>query len=656
MSKSRISLMLIVVLLSALVVQTFAQTVASKEDEGRLLAVLKSGDASHKSKVDACRQLAIIGGKDSIPVLAGLLADEQLSHMARYALQPNPDPAVDEALREALGKLTGKPLVGVIGTVGFRRDAKAVPALAGRLNDANPVVAQAAARALGGIGTSEAAQALQKVLPKASAETRLDICEGLFRCGEWLCAADKHEEAIAIYDQLRKLDGPHQVRGGALRYAILARGAEGLALLKESLRSDDYIMFSAAVQAAQAMSGGDVTKALTEAMKDMPADNQVLIVQTLGLGRDKAAVPALIAAAQSGAKPVRTAAMAALTEIGDASAVPVLAKALDDGDREVSQAAHDCLATIPGREADAAVMDVFGSGNTDRQLMALDLMGRRRMTDSIPVLLKAITSAAPAVRVASVKMIGELGDTSQLPVLLDLLADLKESQDRAAAEQALMAVCTKAGDSQAQITPLINRLVTAEPSQQAAIVRALGAVGGAQSLQAVRGAVDSDNAEVRSAAIRALGTWKTADAAPYLLALAKQADDPAQRTLCLRGYLGLAARGDLPVEQRLAMCRDAAGIVQRDDEKKLLLGTLGNIESPEAVELIMPYLNDAGTRQEAALAAVTVAGRLLRGRGPSPHAARLIAPLEKVTQAPVSDDIINRAKTLLRQARSKAGN
>ena len=46
--------------------------------------------------------------------------------MARYALETIPDPSVDDALRDALGKLKGRPLLGVIGSLGVRRDAKAV--------------------------------------------------------------------------------------------------------------------------------------------------------------------------------------------------------------------------------------------------------------------------------------------------------------------------------------------------------------------------------------------------------------------------------------------------------------------------------------------------------------------------------------------------
>ena len=82
---------------------------SAKEQEAKLIAVLKS-DAPRQEKSDACRELALIGTKESIAPLAALLGDEKLSHMARYGLEPNPDPSVDEALRSALDKVKGRPL------------------------------------------------------------------------------------------------------------------------------------------------------------------------------------------------------------------------------------------------------------------------------------------------------------------------------------------------------------------------------------------------------------------------------------------------------------------------------------------------------------------------------------------------------------------
>ena len=95
MLKSRIHVLVLVALLLAGAARSPAQTVAAKEDQGKLIAVLKSNDASRKDKADACRQLAIIGTTDAIAPLAALLADEELSHMARYALEPLPDAEVD---------------------------------------------------------------------------------------------------------------------------------------------------------------------------------------------------------------------------------------------------------------------------------------------------------------------------------------------------------------------------------------------------------------------------------------------------------------------------------------------------------------------------------------------------------------------------------
>ena len=112
--------LVVVTLLPFGAAQLLGQTApsATQEQEAKFIAVLKSDDAPLKDKVDACRELAIIGTKNAVPTLAALLGDEKLSHMARYGLETIPDPSVDEALRDALGKLKGRPLVGVIGSVG----------------------------------------------------------------------------------------------------------------------------------------------------------------------------------------------------------------------------------------------------------------------------------------------------------------------------------------------------------------------------------------------------------------------------------------------------------------------------------------------------------------------------------------------------------
>ena len=85
------------------------------------------------------------------------------------ALEPMASPAAGAALRDALPKVHGRLLAGLIGSIGVRRDAEAVSSLAGAAKDDDPVVASAAILALGAIGTEAAAQTLGRHMQVAPA-------------------------------------------------------------------------------------------------------------------------------------------------------------------------------------------------------------------------------------------------------------------------------------------------------------------------------------------------------------------------------------------------------------------------------------------------------------------------------------------------------
>jgi HEAT repeat protein len=647
---------LIATLLLTCATATFAKPAepTTKEQVAKLCAVLSS-DSPQKDKADACRELARIGTKDAVAPLAALLADEKLSHMARYGLETIPDASVDKALRDAAAKLHGRQLVGVIGSLGVRRDAKAVNVLAKLLHDSDNDVAQASARALGRIGNPPAVKALQDALDGVSAANQLAFYEGLLRCAEMAEVKGHREAAMDIYDRLRKLSAPHQVRTAALRGAILTRKEDGLPLLAVALHSDDFTLVLAAARTAQEMSGSQVTRLLAGELAGLPADRQIVVIQTLGKRADEVALPALSVAAQNGEKPVRLAAVRALAEIGKPSALPVLVDLLGDADREVAQAAQESLASLPDGEVDAAIITMLADGTPARRTTAMELIVRRRMVSAIPALFDVAGGTDPKLRTAAVNKLGELAGPAELPRMLDLLAKAKSSEDLEATEQALSAICLKEAKSESCVGQLEARLAQSPPAQKCALLRVLGgAVGGAAALRTVRAAVNDPNPEVHSAAIRVLGGWSTADAATDLLELARTADNPTDKSICLRGYLTLAGHADLPADKRLAMCREAAALVQKDEEKKLLLAALGGIVTTDALDLIKPYLDDPATKEEASTAAVDISAKLLQGTDSAKLAPKLVAPLEKVTHSTANADLEKRAKKLLEQATSKA--
>ena len=644
MLTSKLKLTLIAALLCGGVHLSFGQTPA-KEQEAKLIAILKS-NAEYNEKADACRELARVGTADAVPVLAAMLGDEKLAHMARYGLETLPSPAVDDALRDALGKLKGLQLVGVIGSIGVRHDQKAVAALVGFLKDPDAGVAQAAARALGGIGTAEAVTGLTTALAGAPAANQLALCEGLFRCAEAMAAKGQADKAIAIYDALRKLpQAPHQVLAGAWRGAILTRQTEGLPLLLEALRSPDAWLVAAAERIAIEMQNAGVSKLLTDELAKVPADRQLVLCNVLGKRGDAAVVPALLALAKAGDKAARVAAIRAATEIGGAEVAAELIGLLKDADGEVVQAATAGLAGLRGAAVDAMVIRMLDSPDKAVQLKMIDMIQQRRIVAALPQLLKIVDDKDAAMRAAAIKSYADLAGEAELGGLLDRLVKNTNAAEIAALEKALGAICGVANQAKC-VQSLVEALAKATPEAKQALLRTLCVAGGGDALKAVRGAVNDTDKDVHAAAIRVLSEWKTADVIPVLLDLAKTSATPIDKILSLRGYLGMATRNEIPANDRLAICRESAPMIQRDDEKRLLLGALGSLANPESLNLCMTYLDDAGVKREAVAAVMAIAEK----RAKDQHVAITKTALEKVVLVAADNPaVVKRAQELLQQ-------
>ena len=628
-----------------------------------LVAVLNS-DSTQKAKADACRELARVGNHSAIAALAALLPDEKLSHMARYALETIPGSAVDKALRNSLPKLSGPPLIGVIGSLGVRRDPHAVPLLDKLLRSDNPQVAAAAARALGSIGTSSAAHSLTAALPDVPHDVQLAFCEGLLRCAERLNEHGSKSAALEIYDHLRAMPEATQVRTAALRGAILLRQHEGLPLLLEAIRSDDFTVFASATRIAREMPGTDVTLALARELPQLPPDNQVVLLQFFAQRDDAAALNALFTAAAHHEPAVCVAALNAIASLATCPAIagpdltgrvlPVFLNLLFHSNNSIAQAAENGLVALPGRGVDQAVLSMLDSNNQkSHRLKAFALISRRRTTTAFPQALKLAQDADPDLRVASIRVLGELAAPQQLPDLLNLLMTARDPGDLEAAEQSLAAASQRALNLENWADRLATHWDTASPPQKAALVRVFAAMGGTNALRGVRLALTDADPTVRSSSIRALRSWNNGEGASDLLSVARSSSQSAERDLALHSLLELAAQADLPATNRLALCHEIAPLAKTEGEKRLLLAALGALRSTEALELIQPLLNEPALKEEACTAAVNVSERALEGTQGARSAPHVIPIIEKVLDLEPKAALRKRANDLLDQAKSK---
>ncbi len=272
--------------------QTFPAQTNSKEILARtpaqLVETLKNPAAPIFEKAKACQRLAVVGTKDAIPALVALLPDEKLNLYARFGLEGIPDPAVDEAFRDAATKLHGRQLVGVIDSIGQRKDVQAVELLKGLLGNHDAAVASAAAGALGRIGTTEAADILKSAL-SSNATVKKCIADGCLACADGLVAAGNKAEAVALQEAVVKADVPKHIKVAALRGQFRLQQGEAKDLLLAQIRCPDKVFFNLGLAVAREMPGADVTAALAEELPKLSPERQAVLLRAIGDRKEPAA-------------------------------------------------------------------------------------------------------------------------------------------------------------------------------------------------------------------------------------------------------------------------------------------------------------------------------------------------------------------------------
>ncbi len=556
----------------------------SPKTEPELLEVLRS-DAPLAEKAPTCKLLAVYGSGAAVPELAKLLPDQKLSSWARIALEAIPDPACDQALREAASALRGKLLVGVVNSIGVRQDVQAIGILANHLRGQDVQVASAAAVALGHIGGADAVETLLPALTGGPQPLRSAVAEGCILCAEQFLSQGDHARAAKLYDAVRAAEVPHQRVLEATRGAILARGQQGIPLLLEQLHSDQQSDFYMALSTAREFPGQDLDQALAEELEKSTPERAALIVVAMADRPDTVNVPRLLQAANQGPEVVRAAAVAALGRVGDVSCLRSLLDIASKDNRQLADTAKQSLAEIPAAGVNDRVLELLPAAQGAIYPVLLEVVGTRRI-EATPLLVQALEQDDPHVRSAALIAMGETITLDQLSLLIEQVAKPVHPKDQSVALQALQAASIRMADREAcaaQLTAAIEQVDSSETKSE--YLRILGAMGGTNALKTIAAAAGSNDSQLQDVATQLLGKWMTDDAAPVLLDLAQKLSPGKYQIRALRGYIRIARQFNLAQERRSEMCRIALETAERAKEQEMVLEVLKRYPNPENLKL-----------------------------------------------------------------------
>ena len=625
-----------------------------KAIEAKLLPLLKAADTAVDAKRYFCRYLGVVGSKDSIPALAALLGNEKLSDPARIALEPMADPAAGAALRQALGQVKGKLLAGLIGSVGIRKDAAAVPALAPLTGDADETVARAALMALGAIGTPDAAKALDAAARKAPETLQRQVAFAQASCAAALTLAGKKADAAAIYRALLENKAAPAARVAALRGLIAAEDQAGATkLILDKLQTGDAALRTATVAAFSASTDPALKAAVVDQLPTLGAEAQAAILAVLPDLKDvPARGPLLKVVAAAKDEPVKVAALECLVTHGKAEDVPMLVGLATKGASAEGAAAKSVLERMPGAGVNDAIAGLLESSDAATRPFVMALVTARHVEEAMPILVKMAAGTDAAVAADSVKALAALGTPTQVPGLVKLLVTTTDAPTRNALEGAIGSICTRTTDREACAKAVLPALDSASmPVARMAVIHLLPRLKTEAALAAaVKILKEGKDAEVGQAALRALGDWPDIAAAPALLDYAKTTQNPTDSVLAMRGCLRLAGLKDQPIAQRLSVYQGILAASQRPDEKKQALAGVADVQSAEALGVLVKYLADPALETDAAQATI----RLAKLIGPI-NRAQATAALEKVKAQPLASDDLKKQVDAAIMDLAKAG-
>jgi len=384
--------------------------------------------------------------------------------------------------------------------------------------------------------------------------------------------------------------------------------------------------------------------ALTRELSQANQQKRLLLLQTLGYRGDPAAAPAIVPLAQTGSATQRIAVIRSLVQLGDPSSIPVLVALVKDAEATVSSAAQTGLIGFPGREADAAVVALLNDSDVKTRVAAIEMADRRRIAAAVRPLLRAIRDADADVVRAGFKTLGELAGAAEIPGVVDAML---KTEAVTAAGTALSAICARQSDPTMCTDKLLPGLAKAKGKPKLALLRVLRTVGSPQALIAVRAAAAEPDKSVRETALRVICDWPTVHALPDLEKITRTTEDTKFRILALRGRLRLIPMQIVPDAKKISQLREMLPLIERTEEKCLVLATLSGLPSAESLALVTTYLTGEELKEEASAAAVAIAEKIIAG-----HPEQVAEAMKQVRTN--NNKLAERARNLLasvRQAR-----
>ncbi len=329
-----------------------------------------------------------------------------------------------------------------------------------------------------------------------------------------------------------------------------------------------------------------------------------------------------------------------LGDRGDTQSVEAISKLVFGAEREVGEAAAAALGKIGGAQAREILVEARAKGDSELQFAATDaylrcaedLVAGGKTKQATEIYKELISkNETPIIRSAAIKGLADIVEEVTVPLVIAALRD----ENRMVRTTARSCVRTMKGQGVTEL--LAAELPKTLPEEQVLLIGALADRGDAAALPVIITAAKSANAEVRKAALQAVGKLGDASFVGYLVKAATEGMSSEEKSTAVNSLKLLrGSRVDDAIVKSIQNSqpsvrsqlihvlfeRNAVGAVPAllgeavNPDRKVrkaafkALGRLGREKDLPSLIKLLVKLEDDSSRREAERAVVTVSRKI----------------------------------------------
>ncbi|MGJ1448212.1 DUF1080 domain-containing protein [Sphingobacterium spiritivorum] len=579
--------------------------------KGLIAALDKLTDKDNKGYVIKLLQQS--GKNEAVAPLTSYLKDDYLVGKASRALVAiNTEDARKALLTSLTDADSETKKIAIVTALGDLRSAEAEAKIIELIQSTSaPKFQKAAFTALSKIGGEKSASVFTTQLaivkyqyePNDITGLAVDYAETLLKNKK---SAQAEKFAAALFAGAGVNNAP-ETKIAALSILTNINASKQKKALLTAATSEDAAYRNVALQLLGEYGNSGDTKKLIAALKSATPAVQESILDFLaqkGSASDVSTLQKIVLNNTTG--DARISGLEALDALSRNNVTPLLISQLKDADEALTSAIQKLILASKEAKAIDIVNESLATADAKTQIALLGILAKRPNAKSSKAVLPLAKATDEKVRIAAYQALPTVASEDDLNELYALFSTANKNEV-AYLQKATINAIQSSKDKDAITTKLASNVTVSAAPSAGMYFPVFAGLGGTESLNAVKNFTDAGIPEVKTQAISALASWKTAEALPALVALSRTEKGEGNFDTIFKGLIRLVNSSSLTPDQKTLHLKDAFAIARTDAQRNQVLSSLQGAGTYQAMIFASKQMDNPALAGAASNTAMNIA-------------------------------------------------